>query len=708
MSKGVATKQRTVSKSTFTSEQLTAKPEPVYDWRAWGQGLAALAVLLGCLVWLGAGGQYAYGAGLAAGLGVGQAIEGRRREVRAERAARAHTAIMHSLAFPIACGVEWGGHGVGAPLKLVIDYPPYERGERIEAAIAQAVNSAWAPQCFIATKRSKTRSWVVGVVPSAVHAAMAWCGRVVSSFKADPVNRVVLWSYDPEAPDAEPEQTPLEVLEGRILDVSEQVFGDGSKVVDITSEGDQVLDFVVEHKYGPRLVDERVQILLSTAVSQMIHGQWGATFDLENDKAMFHWRRPLPRNVPRPVNPDLPSDTMIALAVNEDGEYAVWDFDGLFAHLLIAGRTRTGKTVLLRGVLMMCCLLGHRVFVIDPKRIEFVALRDWPNVELVASKVEDQLALLIYLRELMMERYRLIEEEGYSETDFERIVVVIDEYKQFVANVASWWRQNKGTGMPAQCPVLDYVGDLLRLAAAARIHIVEGTQRPDADTLGGENRDNFSARCSTGSLSPDGAKMMYDNERLGVAVPKIQGRGYFAGTDDRPQQVQFFWTPNPRTATSAEDIALVEALRPKTTRWPRKAWHYLDEVEVRAWQKQQAELGHEVKGSMPWLQILTASLESLTPGEDEDVEILVDEDRGDGYGPEETICPSDLVTNDLILLDQDGQEGMWVTVTEVRIEGPDSVWIGWLSDDDDGLMSTNDEVPVTVRHLLPFDDDQAA
>lgn len=1149
-----AVKPRAIARPTYSVEQLTARPRPGRPWREYGLGLIALAVLLGCLAWMGAGGQYALGAVLALVLSIDQVVRGLAAAARAQREAAALTQVMQQLAFPVTCAVTWAGGAwrSGHPTKVVADYPPIEATDRTVAEITAAVNAAWAPTSF----RSEGSTRPVGN-PRRLRSAAARVGGVLGKLRCSgPNNRVVLFAYTAETPEGE--RTPLEALRAQIDDRVEQLLGTEAKIVDVATEGNQVTEFVVSHRYGPRLVDDRVQIALGMAMSQMLEGQWGATFDLVRDLARFSWRRPLPKLVPVPVDPELPSDAMIPLGQDEDGEYAIWDFNGLFAHLLISGRTRTGKSVLMRTVLMLMCRLGHRVFVIDPKRIEFNSLRDWPNVEMVASKVEDQLALLKYLRELMMERYRLIEEEGYLETDFERVVVIIDEYKQFVSNVQSWWRQNKATGMPAQCPMIDYVGDLLRLAAAARIHIVLGTQRPDAETVGGEAlavdtpiptpngwttmgelavgdhvfgpdgqpvrvtnvtdvmhahpcyrvqfsdgshivadaghlwqvstpqqrtpyplrsreerwpkhteiaehlnqvtadqleqvvtvgefeqmvnqgrrftllrrainkgtctapvidtipsvkgrwparryragdlveqmsaqlaapaptwrrrhevmtteqlarsladnptssysiplaapveypaadlpvdpwllgywlgdghkatatiataddevlqriqqlgfrtphyarfnygvvlghrgqhqtgnlktvlrdlgllhnkhvpdryltssvhqrrevlaglldsdgtvslrsrpggplsgqvvftntnrqlvdsvaqlaaslgfmptirevrrevetgpnsvclgsrlqtawkvsftpnrqvfgigrkqrtldqalqaprrattrnryiiavepvesvpvrcitvdsqdhlylaghsfiathncRDNFSARCSTGSLSPDGAKMMFDNERIGVAVPKIQGRGYFAGTDDRPQQIQYFWTPNPRTATNAEDKAKVELLRPQTTAWSRKVWSYLDDEAVRLWQAQQADQGTEIKGSLPWLKVLSATLTAPTPHDatpaDETEQTVTDD--GDGFGEEVMLCPSAIQPSDLIAIDSpDGHE--WATVNEVRVESSMSVWISWTSDTDDGLISTNDEVPMRVRQPLPFDE----
>ena len=37
----------------------------------------------------------------------------------------------------------------------------------------------------------------------------------------------------------------------------------------------------------------------------------------------------------------------------------------------------------------------------------------------------------------------------------------------------------------------------------------------------------------------------------------VRGRGTMIGMDDRPQEVQFLYTPDPRKASSPEDLALL-------------------------------------------------------------------------------------------------------------------------------------------------------
>ena len=120
--------------------------------------------------------------------------------------------------------------------------------------------------------------------------------------------------------------------------------------------------------------------------------------------------------------------------------------------------------------------------------------------------------------------------------------------------------------MPARCPVLEKVSSIVRKGRSARVHVVLGLQRPDADVLSGEMRDNFGTRISLGPLSPQGAMMMWESPHIGVSLPRgIAGRATAVSDEAQPLEVQAYWTPDPRRAAHVgdpQDLALLEQLRP--------------------------------------------------------------------------------------------------------------------------------------------------
>ena len=242
-------------------------------------------------------------------------------------------------------------------------------------------------------------------------------------------------------------------------------------------------------------------------------------------------------------------------------------------------------------------------------------------------------------------------------------------------------------------------------------------------------RDNFAARAAAGRLSPDGAQMMFDSQHVGVAIPlNVRGRGTMTGMDDRPREVQFLYTPDPRRARTSEDVALLDALRPSTTRWPRKMIELPPAAEV-------AEALDGKKTSVEWEQLLRSSLVPFDPtaaGDDTDIPLApaaggdgdtaprrstvradrradrrddgdVDErdvdDKGgedevyEGYDEPTLVRVETVEVGDLIRLHE---RGPWVCVELVDQIGPaygGQVQLDWRDDDDNAgeqLISTGE------------------
>ena len=502
---------------------------------------------------------------------------------------------------------RWSRGLVGEPVKIRIDSSEQAAigyGDRLPAQLAQATSRTLGGR-FLVVRHDQRRSR--------------------TTLRAVSVQR--------EKP------TALELAQQRVRDVVAETFGADATVDAFdTSPGDEasVTAFTVHYKAAAaKLTVPAIRRRITNAVGDRLDGRWKANFALQEDRVTYSRRPPLPTFYPRPTTPVPeradPAYNLIPQAVDEDGQILNWDISGVMAHLLRCGKTRSGKTVSLIGDAIEMARRGFRVLVLDPKRTEFLGLRNWPNVELVATRVPDQVALVHQIWLEMEDRYRRIEEDGADESDFDPILLIIDEYRQMHANVKAWWSGIKVTGMPSECPVFEEIGSLLRMAAACRIHVDLATQRPDAEFLKGETRDNFAARAAAGRLSPDGAQMMFDSQHVGVAIPlNVRGRGTMTGMDDRPREVQFLYTPDPRRARSPEDTALLDALRPPTTRWPRMAVELPPAAEV-------AEALDGKKTSVEWEQLLRATLVPFDPSTEpdaDDLEDLEDLDDDDGTGQE--------------------------------------------------------------------------
>jgi len=140
-------------------------------------------------------------------------------------------------------------------------------------------------------------------------------------------------------------------------------------------------------------------------------------------------------------------------------------------HILIAGSTGSGKSVLINS--MLYTLLTYQptekqIVLIDPKRVELYAYKNVPHCTGYASEIPDIIVLLQKACDVMDARYKEMQKEGkrmYEGTD---IYIVIDEFADIMVltNEAE--------------PLIQRLGQLGR---AARVHLIIATQAPNRTVL---------------------------------------------------------------------------------------------------------------------------------------------------------------------------------------------------------------------------------
>lgn len=647
------------------------EPPPPLRWGQWVALLAGVAlVVTGVLHLVGVSTAGLVGVGAGGVVAVaGTGFCGWRANQRRIQAASLASVVGQLLRAPVVLGwVRWRGIGIGRIVRMRVQHTDLAAavyGAQLGWRVAQAVEQVTGRAFVVRRQRERLRQLVLVEKPL----------------------------------QAAEEMTELDKQRARVADVATESFGADATVTKIKTTDALVSEFTINYRSAAKaLTVPAVRRRVAVAVGERLTGMWKAQFSLEDDLVMFRRRPPLPTEVPRPVTPAPGRDDdaygLIPQGVDEDGQVMNWDISGPCAHFLRAGRTRTGKTVCVIGDALECARRGMPVYVVDPKRVEFMGLRSWPNVQFVATTVAQQIAVIYRLKLEMDERYRLVEEEGASDADFQPILLIIDEYRQLYGNVQDWWKSIKVSGMPSECPVLEWIGSLLRMAAYCRIHVDLATQRPDAAFLAGEQRDNFSARAATGRLSADGAEMMFGTAHVGVNIPmNVRGRGTIIGVDDQPREVQFFYTPDPRRPRHDADRALLASLRPAETRWPALAMELPDPESFID------ELPEGKKTNLEWEQLLRAQFEptvvdettvvvdeleptpATTSVDNDDAQDL-DDDLDDAYlGP--SMVPAGMVSiGDLLNLDN--THG-WVTITDLSRDsttaGHGEVQLEWRDDD---------------------------
>lgn len=553
--------------------------------------------------------------------------------------------------------------------------------------------------------------------PLAVDDSPDWHGRVLEILQRRLTQSFTVSTHDPRRrllivveSKAASDDTEEREVENRARAIIPKLLGSASLDVDVDADG-KLQEITAKHSAGVRVAAAGYRLRVERAVSTMLPGRWKAHWNLTADQVTFRLRPTFPAIVPHPIEPlDETHLHKLPAGIDEDGRPVRWDLTAGGPHLLVSGKTGKGKTVLINGLVMEATRRAWPVWVADPKRIEFLGLRTWHNVQLVATSVRDILVLLKCAHDLMEERYAQIE-DGTDESEFEPLIVVVDEYRNLTRQIDAWWAEVRaGTkGLPAKCPAYNWLPALAEKARSARIHLLVGTQRPDAAFLGEGLRDNFDTRFSLGPLSPQGAQMMWEAPYLGVAVPRnARGRGTARLEDESIDEVQVYWTPDPRRASSDADLQILDDLRPPTLTHPRLRVALgdaadLDGEELNGWQQvlearllPEDELPPDDVPTVPAPSVAEAA-SSLPEGDipaPQPDELAAD----DEFGPETSIPASAIQAGDMVLVDADLWHWAAVEDAQEDLVSEEYICISWRDDDgDDGSLSIPDTESVTVR-----------
>lgn len=496
------------------------------------------------------------------------------------------------------------------------------------------------------------------------------------------------------------EDTPFE----RPQEVLKQLLGaDADIEVTADAEGN-LTEMVINHTAPAKAAIESFRGRTDLIFEAMMPGRWRSHWDLHHDRVTYHQRPKMPATILRPAPVTDPTDPrywQIPLGEDEDGRPLAWELRGSTPHLMVTGKTGKGKTVVLRGVAREIVSRQWPIWIGDPKRIEMLALRQVPGVQLVATTTEDLVVMVEKAWEEMERRYRLIEEEGARTSDFPRMFIMIDEFAEFAKRVDMWWARIKVRGMPSKCPVFEKFDSLVRLARKANMHMIIGLQRPDVSFFGGgEVRDNFDARCSLGRLSSDGSQMMWGSN-LGTTVPQVRGRAIASASEDDIREIQTYWTPDPGDHLTEEEAARIADFTPTSSPYPRLRVRMpnpeTDDKGVEyVWDAIMAADLVEVPAEETWLQDVDDDLTPPTRVQDEATgDSDVDDDL---YAPAEDLGIEDVQVGDLMELD----DGGWALIDGMVPDPLDDGWLlSWTRETGDGPEEGSDQIPadnvLTIR-----------
>ena len=216
------------------------------------------------------------------------------------------------------------------------------------------------------------------------------------------------------------------------------------------------------------------------------------------------------------------SKLTVALGRDVAGSPIVTDLARL-PHLLIAGQTGSGKSVLINAVITSLLLQASpdevRLILADPKRVELAGFNGIPHLVTPVVTDHDKILNALYWATGEMDRrYRLfaratarnIEKYNESRTGPDRIpyvVLIIDELADLM--------------MSAPIQVEKAITRISQLARATGIHLVVATQRPSVDVITGLIKANIPARVAFATASSIDSRTIIDM----TGAEKLLGRG---------------------------------------------------------------------------------------------------------------------------------------------------------------------------------------
>jgi S-DNA-T family DNA segregation ATPase FtsK/SpoIIIE len=179
-------------------------------------------------------------------------------------------------------------------------------------------------------------------------------------------------------------------------------------------------------------------------------------------------------------------------------------------HLLVAGTTGSGKSVMLNSLLTSLLLTTDprqvKMVLVDPKRVELTHFGRVPHlITPVVTDVKKAANALTWAVSEMERRYEVLEKtgarslEGYnarSESQMPYVVIVIDELADLM--------------MQAAVKVEDAVIRIAQKARAVGIHLVVATQRPSVDVITGMIKANIPSRIAFAVSSQIDSRVILD------------------------------------------------------------------------------------------------------------------------------------------------------------------------------------------------------
>ncbi len=217
----------------------------------------------------------------------------------------------------------------------------------------------------------------------------------------------------------------------------------------------------------------------------------------------------------------------VAIGRDSSGRPVIADISKM-PHMLVAGTTGSGKSVMINSMIMSLLMRTTpkqvRLIMIDPKRVEFSAYNGLPHLYVpVVTEPRQAASALQWAVSEMERRLKVFERAGARD---------IRVYNKMCVSGKLAEMDNPPEPMPYLVVIIDELSDLMmvagkdveasivriaQLARAAGIHLVIATQRPSANVVTGLIKSNIDSRVALKVSSGIDSRVILDEtgaERL--------------------------------------------------------------------------------------------------------------------------------------------------------------------------------------------------
>lgn len=217
-------------------------------------------------------------------------------------------------------------------------------------------------------------------------------------------------------------------------------------------------------------------------------------------------------------------------------------------HLLIAGATGSGKSVVINGIittLLYRLPSDAQLILVDPKRVELSPYKNLPHTIQYASEPAEIVDALYCAMEIVEDRYKEMQARGERKYSGGDVYVIIDEYADLMSI-------NKKT----ICPLIQRIAQIGR---ASRVKLIIATQCPLRSIITTEIKCNIdsrvglrtrSAQDSRNILGHAGLELLPQYGECVYMTPAVEGRYKvpYVSEDEQKRLIAFWETQDIRHA----------------------------------------------------------------------------------------------------------------------------------------------------------------